>query len=65
MTPAAATCAPLLTRAVSCALGQPREQTPVGSPHTEEELKPQPSPKGHATKKEKLKSLLVAVQTAN
>ena len=35
----------------------------MGDPHAEVGLKPQLSPRGHATKEEELKSLLTAVQT--
>ena len=56
---------PLLPGADLCAPGQPREQTPVGGPHAEVVLKPQLSPRGCATKEEKLKSLLAAALTAN
>ena len=56
---------PLIARVDSCAPGQPQEQTLVGGPHIEVELKPQLSSRGHATKEEKLKSLLAAVQTTN
>ena len=65
VTPAATTSMPLLTRADSCTPGQPQKQTPVGGPHAEVGLKPQLSPRGHAAKEEKLKSLLTAGQTIN
>ena len=45
--------------------GQPREHTLVGSPHGEVGLKPQQSPRSHATKEEELKSLLAAAGTVN
>ncbi|XP_059972986.1 short coiled-coil protein-like [Mesoplodon densirostris] len=48
-----------------CALGQPWEQIPVGGPHAEVGLKPQPSPRGQRTKEEKLKSLLTVAQTVD
>ena len=54
---------PLLAGVDSCALGQPGEQNPVGDPHAEVGKKTQLIPRG--SKEEKLKSILVDVQTMN
>ena len=52
--------APPLPSADPYALGQPLEQTPVGGPHAQMELKAQLSPR---VKETKLRSLLAAALT--
>lgn len=69
MTPATPASMPppclVLTEADPNVPGQSWKQISVGGPHAEVELKPQLRLRDCAVKKEKLKSLLTAMQTVN